>query len=120
MSLLAFTIWMANISLDTAGQLSFKAAAVNSSAYSGLAHWRDMVRRLWIWMGVAFYIGEFVCWVSFLSLVPLSVGVMLASINIVVIMVAGRLLFGERLTGWRVAGMLLITAGVAIVGLGGL
>jgi len=120
MSLLAFVIWMINISFDTAGQLSFKAAAVKSSGYSGLAHWRDMARRPWIWMGILFYVGEFACWVAFLSLVPLSVGVMLASINIVAIMVAGRILFGERLTGWRVAGMVLITAGVAIVGLGGL
>lgn len=119
MSFLAFIIWMINISFDTAGQLSFKAAAVNSSAYSGLAHWRDMVRRPWIWMGLTFYVGEFVCWVAFLSLVPLSVGVMLASINIVAIMVAGRILFGERLTRWRLAGMALISAGVAIVGLGG-
>jgi len=120
MSLLAFTIWVINISFDTAGQLSFKAAAVRNSGYSGLAHWRDMARRPWIWLGMVFYVGEFVCWVAFLSLVPLSVGVMLASINIVAIMVAGRLLFGERLTPWRLAGMALITAGVAVVGLGGL
>lgn len=119
MTFMAFIIWMINISFDTAGQLSFKAAAVKNSGYSGLDHWKDMARRPWIWIGGAFYIGEFICWVAFLSLVPLSVGVMLASINIVAIMVAGRILFGERLTRWRLAGMVLITAGVAIVGLGG-
>lgn len=120
MTFLAFVIWMLNISFDTVGQLSFKAAAVKSIGHSGLDHWKDMARRPWIWMGVSFYVGEFVCWLAFLSLVPLSVGVMLASINIVVIMVAGRILFRERLTRWRVAGMALITLGVAIVGLGGL
>lgn len=120
MSFMAFVIWMINISFDTAGQISFKAAAVKSSTYDGLAHWKDMARRPWMWMGMLFYMGEFACWVAFLSLVPLSVGVMLASINIVAIMVAGRILFGERLTGWRVAGMIMITAGVAIVGLSGL
>ena len=34
------------------------------------------------------------------------------------IMVAGRILFGERLTPLRVAGILLVTAGVAVVGAG--
>lgn len=54
-----------------------------------------------------------------LSLVPLSEGVLLGSINIVAIMVAGRILFGEKLTRLRIAGILLVTLGVAIVGLGG-
>ena len=120
MSLLAFIVWMANIGCDTAGQLAFKAAAVKSSAYSGINHWKDMAQRPWLWIGFFFYIGEFICWVAFLSLVPLSVGVMLASINIVAIMVAGRILFDEHLTRWRVTGMFLITAGVAIIGLGGI
>jgi drug/metabolite transporter (DMT)-like permease len=57
-------------------------------------------------------------WIAFLSLVPLSDGVLLGSINIVAVMVAGRLLFGERLTGLRVAGILLVSLGVAVVGAG--
>lgn len=56
---------------------------------------------------------------AFLSQVELSVGVMLGSFNIVVIMLAGRLFFKEKLTRWRVAGISLITLGVAIVGVGG-
>ncbi len=43
---------------------------------------------------------------------------LLGSINIVAIMVAGRFLFGEKLTRLRVTGILLVTLGVAIVGLG--
>ncbi|MOA43056.1 4-amino-4-deoxy-L-arabinose-phosphoundecaprenol flippase subunit ArnE [compost metagenome] len=61
---------------------------------------------------------EFVAWIAFLSLVPLSQGVLLGSINIVALMVAGRLLFRERLTPLRVTGMLLVSAGVAVVGAG--
>jgi len=45
-------------------------------------------------------------------------GVLLGSINIVAIMLAGRLLFDERLTRMRLAGIGLICTGVAIVGLG--
>lgn len=120
MSALAFFVWMANIAFDTAGQLSFKAAAVKSASHSGLGHWKDMLCRKWIWIGIFCYIAEFVCWVAFLSLVPLSIGVMLASINIVVIMVAGRMFFGEQLTVMRVIGMILISVGVVVVGFGGI
>src|SRR5256885_2774761 len=53
---------------------------------------------------------------AFLSLVPLSEGVLLGSINIVAIMIAGRLLFAEKLAPMRVAGIVLVSIGVAIVG----
>jgi drug/metabolite transporter (DMT)-like permease len=58
-------------------------------------------------------------WIAFLSLVPLSEGVLLGSINIVAIMIAGRFLFSEKLTRLRVTGILLVTLGVAIVGVAG-
>ena len=65
------------------------------------------------------YVAEFVAWLAFLSLVPLSVGVLLGSINIVVVMLAGYWLFDERLDRLRVAGIVLVSFGVAIVGVGG-
>ncbi len=78
-----------------------------------------MAARPWLWLGIASYVFEFLVWIAFLSLVPLSEGVLLGSINIVAIMLAGRFLFGERLTRLRVAGIGLVTLGVAIVGLAG-
>jgi drug/metabolite transporter (DMT)-like permease len=115
---LALALWLANVTLDTSGQLSFKAAASDERAGDGMARWRYMVARPWIWVGIACYVAQFMVWIAFLSLVPLSQGVMLASINIVAIMVAGRLLFRERLSPLRVAGILLVAAGVAVVGAG--
>jgi len=78
-----------------------------------------MAVRPWLWLGIGCYVIEFLVWVAFLSLVPLSEGVLLGSINIVAIMVAGRILFGEKLTRLRVAGIVLVSLGVAIVGIGG-
>ena len=118
MSATVFMLWLANIVLDTFGQVSFKAAAAGQDLGIGLARWKAMARRPWIWAGVGCYVGEFVVWLAFLSLVDLSEGVLLGSINIVAVMVAGRLLFGERLTGLRVAGILLVSLGVAVVGAG--
>jgi drug/metabolite transporter (DMT)-like permease len=118
-SALVASLWLLNIVLDTCGQLAFKAAAGNPEAGDGLARWKYMAARPWLWIGVACYVVEFLVWIAFLSLLPLSEGVLLGSINIVAIMVAGRFLFGEKLTRMRVAGILLVTLGVAIVGLAG-
>lgn len=117
MAPLVVCLWIANVLLDSAGQLAFKAAAGDPRAGDGVARWRWMARRPWLWLGIACYGVEFLVWLAFLSLVPLSEGVLLGSINIVAIMIAGRLLFGERLSRLRLAGILLISAGVAVVGL---
>ena len=118
MPLLTIVLWLANVVLDTGGQLAFKAAAGDPRAGDGLARWRYMAARPWLWLGVGCYVFEFLVWIAFLSLVPLSEGVLLGSINIVAIMVAGRVLFGEKLTGLRVAGIVLVSLGVAVVGAG--
>lgn len=112
-------LWLLTVALDTAGQLAFKAAAGDPDAGDGLARWRHMLARPWLWLGGTCYVFEFLAWIAFLSLVPLGRGVLLGSINIVAIMLAGRWLFGERLTAMRLAGMGLIGFGVAMVGAGG-
>lgn len=116
---LVIALWIGNVVLDSGGQLAFKAAAIEPPRGDGSSHWWFMARRPWIWLGIACYVAEFLAWLAFLSLVPLSDGVMLGSINIVAIMLAGRWLFGERLTRLRVAGMLLVCIGVGVVGVGG-
>lgn len=117
MSATVVTLWLINVLLDTFGQLSFKAAAAGHGLGEGAARWRAMARRPWIWIGVSCYIAEFVVWLAFLSLVPLSEGVLLGSINIVAVMVAGRVLFNEKFSPLRTVGILLVAAGVAVVGL---
>ena len=118
MPALVIALWMVNVVLDTVGQLAFKAAAIEPPEGDALAHWRYMAGRPWIWLGVGCYAGEFLAWLAFLSLVPLSDGVLLGSINIVAVMLAGRWLFDEQLNRLRVAGILLVSVGVAIVGAG--
>ncbi|TFZ08762.1 EamA family transporter [Ramlibacter humi] len=113
-------LWLANVVVDTAGQLAFKAAAVHpeSTGTAGVgARWRALASRGWLWLGVACYVIEFVVWLAFLSLVPLSDGVLLGCVNIVAVMVAGRVLFREHLAPLRVLGILLVAGGVALVGL---
>lgn len=116
---LVVLLWVLNVTFDTAGQLAFKGAAGDERAGDGLARWKYMASRPWLWLGIGCYVFEFLVWIAFLSLVPLSEGVLLGSINIVAIMIAGRFLFAEKLTRLRVAGIALVTLGVAVVGLAG-
>lgn len=118
MNAIVIVLWALNIVLDTCGQLAFKTAAADPDAGDGIARWRHMAMRPWLWLGCICYGFEFLVWAAFLSLIPLSHGVLLGSINIVIIMLVGRILFRERLTRMRVAGIVLISLGVAIVGVG--
>jgi drug/metabolite transporter (DMT)-like permease len=111
-------VWLLTVVLDTVGQLAFKSVAADPLAGHGIARWRHMARRPWLWLGIACYALEFFAWSAFLSLVPLGRGVLLGSINIAVITLAGRVLFRERLTPMHTLGIGLVTAGVAVVGLG--
>lgn len=117
MTQLTLLLWLCNVVVDSLGQLAFKAAASGSAHYDGLQQWRYMASRPWIWVGMACYVVEFVLWLAFLTLVPLSIGMLLGSTSIVVIMLAGRIWFKETLTRWRLIGMLLISLGVAITGI---
>ncbi|HEX7136919.1 MAG TPA: EamA family transporter [Vicinamibacterales bacterium] len=118
MSSLAIICWLLNVCVDTAGHLSFKAAAVVADEIHGIARWRAMLRDKWIWLGLLAFVFEFAVWVAFLSLVPLSIGVLLASANLIAIMIGGRIFFAEQLTPKRIAAAALITVGVALVGIG--
>jgi drug/metabolite transporter (DMT)-like permease len=118
-SLLVVVLWALNIVLDSGGHFAFKLAAVEPAADATmLAHWRHMASRPWLWLGIFCFIGEFVVWLAFLSLVPLAQGVLLGMISIVVVMVGGRIVFHEHFTRPRIIGMSLIVLGVAIVGIG--
>ncbi len=117
LSPLVVTLWILNVLVDSGGQLAFKAAASEPGHRDGTERWRFMLARPWLWVGIACYVAEFLVWLAFLSLVPLSDGVLLGSINIVAIMILGRVLFREKLAPMRVAGIVLVSIGVAIVGL---
>ena len=118
MSPIVISVWFLTILIDTIGQLAFKAAAAENKMHSGFSYWRNLFKRPWLWIGIVCYVFEFVIWLAFLSLVPLSDGVMLGSINIAVILIAGRLFFKEKLTRNRLLGVIFISIGVAVVGLG--
>ena len=114
MSPAATLLWVLVLIFDTFGQLSIKAAAIAEG--DGLARWQAMLAEKWIWLGVSAYVVEFFLWLAFLSMVPLSQGVLVGSINILSVQIGGRIFFGERMTPKRVLASIMVAAGVALVG----
>ncbi|GHT93906.1 hypothetical protein AGMMS49545_14230 [Betaproteobacteria bacterium] len=116
MNSLVLSLWAGNVFCDTLGQIAFKLAAIAPGNRDGMQYWLDLVRRPWLWVGVFAYVFEFLLWLAFLTLVPLSEGILLGSVNIIAVMVVGRFLFRERVTPLRLTGILLVAAGVVVVG----
>jgi drug/metabolite transporter (DMT)-like permease len=112
---LVFLIWLANIVVDTAGHSAFKLAA-GVDAEDELARWKAMLLNWPIWVGIVCFIGEFILWLALVSLIPLSMSVLMAAMNMAAIVVAGRIFFGEKLDPLRLAGLFCIMVGVALVG----
>jgi drug/metabolite transporter (DMT)-like permease len=117
MSRLAFLFWILNMIFDTTGHLAFKRAAV-ADHESIWRRWRMMLSAPMIWIGGLCFVLQFFVWLALLSLVPLSLAVMLGAIDIAAVMLAGRVIFGERLDRMRVSGTVLIILGVVLAGSG--
>ena len=119
MNTAATTLWVLCLCIETIGQLSFKASALQSADgnnIGGIAHWKTMLSNIWIWIGIGCYVMEFFLYMAFLSLVPLAQGALICSLSIMTIMIGGRIFFGEKLSRKRVMAAMIIAAGVALVG----
>lgn len=114
----AALIWLLNLLFDTGGHLLFKRAAIENSDLNFLEHWTSILRNGWLWLGIFFFGFEIVLWIIFLSLVPLSTAVLLASLDLITIMLGGYFCFNEKMTLKRVIGIALITGGVALTSWG--
>jgi drug/metabolite transporter (DMT)-like permease len=124
MSVFATLLLAAVLIGNTAGQLLFKAASLRATAAGKIeegspTYWRLLMSQPAMWLGLILYVAEFFIWFAFLSVVPLWQGVMVASVDILAVMVAGRIFFGEQITPARVLAISLIAIGVLLVGWGG-
>lgn len=116
MSSLAVWIWIASVLFDSGGRLALKAAAGGGAIEDEWQRWKRMSRSPALWIGIACFGLEFVVWLALVSLIPLSQAILIGSINIVVVALAGRIIFHERLDAARIAGISLIAIGVALAG----
>jgi drug/metabolite transporter (DMT)-like permease len=111
----ALFFWLLNIMLDTVGHLAFKKAAI-AEHETEWGRWKTMIGSLPLWIGIGCFSLEFLVWLALLSIIPLSLAMLIGSMNVVVVMLAGKLFFNERLDRMRIAGIVFISIGVALAG----
>ena len=118
MTLTAWLLLLVVLVLDTTSHLLLKSASMRARDVSGRAFVLALLAQPLLWLAIAAFVALFLAWMGFISLVPLSQGVMAGSITIAGVMLGGRLFFGERITPARGLAIALISAGVLLVGLG--
>ena len=98
---------------EAAREVCFKHAANNEAFAVALA-------KPITWLGIVFWAAELVAWTIVLEHVPLSVAFPLMALSYVAIVLAGAWIFKEQVNLRHGIGALLITAGVACVGVTGI
>ncbi|MEF0940268.1 EamA family transporter [Rhizobium sp. BR 362] len=98
---------------ETAREVCFKQSASQNALLSALA-------RPVTWLGIFFWAVELLAWTAVLEHVALSIAFPLMALSYVVIVFAGALIFKENINLRHAAGVFLVTAGVACVGVTGL
>jgi drug/metabolite transporter (DMT)-like permease len=87
------------------------------------ANWTEAIvvaaRSGWLWLGVAITGMGTISWFVVLSRAELSYATPLAGIGIVLVMISSALILGEPIGPQRIAGTLVIAAGVWLVMRGG-
>jgi hypothetical protein len=117
---LTATLLLVAVLIGTSGgQLLFKAASVRGAKAGPASYWLALAIDPVLWLALAIYVAELFLYMAFLSIVPLWQGVMVVSLDLLLVMVGGRIFFGEGLTAPRVLATGLIATGVLLVGWGG-
>lgn len=124
-----FLLIIFSVVTGVAGQLALKhgvsAVAERSSSrilqsldrHSVLTFLAGAAADKFVLLGFALYLVSAMSWLIILSRVDLSFAYPLISIGYILIMVLSKFIFNEQLTSFRVAGTLMVCAGVFVISL---
>jgi drug/metabolite transporter (DMT)-like permease len=118
MTIEAWLLLAAILVLDTGSHLALKSASMRAAEVTGRHHILALLSQPTLWFAIVAFVVLFLAWIAFISLVPLSQGIMAGSITIAGVMLGGRIFFGEHITLWRGLAVGLIAVGVLLVGRG--
>jgi drug/metabolite transporter (DMT)-like permease len=110
------------ISMGAVGQIAMKTGMNTVRAKSGgdLGPIVSALPRMFtnpaVLGGITIYVLSTVLWLWVLSRVSLSFAYPCISISYIIIIVAGKFVFRERIDGWKIAAIVLILIGVVALG----
>ena len=115
------TILFVAIAMGAVGQIAMKAGMnrVKTSLGGSVPLVKSLPRifsDLFVLFGVGIYALSTVLWLWVLSRVPLSFAYPCISVSYIIIIVAGKWVFREKIDGWKIAAIILILAGVIALG----
>jgi len=98
---------------DTLGQVSFKFTAIHAEPLEANFAWIARVfSNHWVYTAILGYIGAFFTWMTLLRKAPVGPAFAASHFEVVTVMLASVWMFNEQLTLSRLAGALLIVAGI--------
>jgi drug/metabolite transporter (DMT)-like permease len=109
--------WGALILFETLAQVALKEAGESLTTLRFGGAWvLAALHEPSAYAAACGYVGAFLAWMTILDRMPLSRGFPMSSLVTLAIIAASVLVFGETLDGWRLAGIALILAGLALMG----
>ncbi len=122
MDLKSFILFAVAISLEVVATVLFKKGTsrlANSLRKGWLSHLDNIMNALRtkeIALGIFLYAIEYVLWIAFLAAIDISKAFPLSSVQIVLILLASRIILKEHINQYRWLGATLIVLGIYLVG----
>jgi multidrug transporter EmrE-like cation transporter len=108
--------WLLFIAVETATQVTFKYAGATLDDRSGVAHLiGTALATPVVWLGLALYFCGFLIWMTILKDLDLGRAFPMTAIIYVSTLASAVILFHEMLNATRIAGVLVIACGVALL-----
>src|SRR4051812_48219090 len=108
---------LASLMLGASAQLLLRKGmlvmAAQSPATNLVSLISSLITNFWLWMGLFCYGASMGPWLFVLSRLPVSVAYPMVSMGYILAALMGWLFLNESVTPFRIAGILLICAGVA-------
>ncbi|MFM9939375.1 MAG: EamA family transporter [Hyphomicrobiaceae bacterium] len=110
------------VAFDVSREVLFKygvtqAIAIGNSRVGGLEWLRP---HAWTMLGILVWAAEIVLWAQVLTHLPLNIAVPIMSTTYALAPVAGAIVFSEKISRNRWAGIALVTSGAMLVGAAGI
>jgi multidrug transporter EmrE-like cation transporter len=121
MTAVSWVLLLGGVALNAAAQLLLKAETRSSGVLvsdGGQVSWTaaaELLRAAPLWVGLACYGVSVILWLGALSRVPVSIAYPMLSVGYVVNAIAAAFLFSEAMTTGKIAGILLVVAGVIVL-----
>jgi drug/metabolite transporter (DMT)-like permease len=122
MDVKSLMLFMSAITLEVMATVLFKKGTTrlaNSIRKGWLSHLDNIINALRtkeIALGIFLYAIEYVLWIAFLAAIDISKAFPLSSIQIVLILLASRIILKEHINQYRWLGATLIMVGIYFVG----